>query len=159
MIASFDVGEKNLAYVVGNDKVVLEMKHIDIKKKKPQTIAESCEYISDILRERNWNDCSHILIEQQVKSNVRAQRIAQHLWTWFRVSYPNMSTKFVSATLKTSDGGTMTYARRKKWAVTETIRLLRNDEKTLEYIKSLPKCDDVSDAYLQMIAWLKRSVD
>lgn len=153
IVASFDVGEQNLAYVIGSIDTIVDMKHIDIKHKKTQTIPESCDMISDLLSNVNWSSCERILIEQQIIKNVRAQRISQHIWTWFRMSYPNIPILYVSSKLKTFGNRDMSYTQRKQWTVKETLKRIK-DTNFNQYFTSLSKKDDVADAYLQMIAWL-----
>lgn len=158
IIASFDIGEKNLAYVVGTINNLIDMKLINVKKRKYQTIPESCELISEELKSRNWIDCDRILIERQMKSNVRCQRISQHVWTWFRVSYPSIPVSYISPILKTKNSKEpMNYVRRKKWAIEETKKSLIDDKMYLEKFLALPKKDDVADAYLQMMMVLKQN--
>ena len=157
IVASFDVGEKNMAYVIGNEDRLIAMKRVNVKLKRAQTIAESCDLISRELASTDWSVCDRVLIEQQMKRNVRAQRVGQHIWTWFRLSYPSIGVVNVSPTLKTRNSLTVSYSQRKAWAVRETERLLKDDAVHLAYMASLPKRDDVADAYLQMITWIRRT--
>ena len=150
MIASFDIGEKNFAYVIGTADIITEMRHINVVKKAKQTITESCDIISDELAKQDWSKCTTVLIEQQMRANVRAQRVSQHIWTWFRLLHEKMTIKFVPSTMKTREAGKMTYPQRKRWAVNETKRLLKDDTVHYEYLTSLTKQDDVADAFLQL---------
>ena len=103
---SIDIGEKNFAYCIGqlqhNNQVdIKKIKHYNIVERKKQTILESCDKISTILE----NDpciktCFHVIIEQQTKSNIRSQRCAQHIWSFFHTKYKNKKVTFVAARLK-----------------------------------------------------------
>jgi hypothetical protein len=158
MIASFDIGEKNFAYSIGTRDFLHKWKHYNVMKKKTQTIIESCIAISKILDAEDWSKCKFVIIEQQMRTNIRAQRLAQHLWTWFFTKQPNLIIKFVPSSLKTQfflGKNNLTSYQRKKWAVTKTLSILkeRNDEKNLHYFDTLEKKDDISDTFLQLIAF------
>lgn len=156
IVTSFDVGEKNLAYVICHDTNVIDMVHVNVLMNKNQTISDSCEYISKHLSEKAWSNINTILIERQIKANIRALCISQHIWTWFRIKYPDLHVEYVSARLKTN-GEKLTYRERKKFTVIETRNRLK-DTKFITYLDSLPKQDDVCDAYMQYISWsLKKS--
>lgn len=159
IIASFDVGEKNFAYIVCNISIVkeelIDMRLVNIKSNSKQSVQISCERIMHELQSRNWSDCNYILIERQVKNNVRARLIAQHVWTWFRVSYPTIPVEYVQPQLKTLGFKFPTYWYRKQWAVNETLKRLEGS-KFLSTFKDLRKKDDVADAYMQMIAWFQK---
>lgn len=156
IVASFDVGEKNLAYVICDNGILLDMFHVNVLIRKKQTIAESCEYISNHLSEKDWSNVDTILIERQIKTNVRTMCVSQHLWTWFRIKYPTINIEYISAKLKT-DGETLTYRQRKKYTVVET-RIRLKDTKFLDLMDTFPKQDDVSDAYMQYIHWYQKSL-
>ena len=160
MIASFDIGEKNFAYSIGTRDELRCWRRHNVVVRKSQTILDSCEAISEILSSErdNWKDCSTIIIEQQVRGNLRAQRIAQHVWTWFRLSYPAATTQFIPASRKTQyflGANTLSNRGRKKWAIDKVVEILRerNDDKNLEYFYSTDKRDDLADTYLQLMAY------
>lgn len=157
MIASFDIGEANLAYVIGTRDKLSAMRHFNVKHKKKQSVIESCELISKILSDEDFSECKKVIIEQQMRSNVRAQRIAQHVWSWFSLMMPGLKPEFVSARMKTERG--LCYRERKKSAV-ETVRNIlkdRNDTVHLDYMSSLPKQDDVADAYMQVMVYVEKN--
>lgn len=153
MIVSFDIGEINLAYVIGNSDEIQCMKHVNVKKKKTQTIIESCEIISEILNSINYSSCSKVIIEQQMINNQRASRIAQHIWTWFHLMKPHLKPEFVRASSKTIRG--LNYRQRKKYTVDILTSILesRKDQTNLDYLSSLPKKDDIADAYIQLLEY------
>lgn len=155
MIASFDIGEVNFAYCIGTRDKLIVLKHVNIKKKSRQTIIESCDIISELLAAENFDTCSKVIIEQQVMKNVRAQKLAQHVWTWFRLLHPRLKPEFVSASIKTQRK--LSYKQRKQAAIDHVRQLLtaRGDIAHLEYMDSLPKQDDVADAYIQLVEYSK----
>lgn len=151
VIASFDIGEKNFAYVIGTKNTVIVMRHVDVVTKKRQTVIESCKEVSKVLESEDFSACDRVVIEQQMSRNVRAQRIAQHVWTWFSVRFPNIGAEFVSARIKTDRN--LSYRDRKRAAVDTVRKLLteRGDIEHLTYMNSLPKQDDVADACVQVL--------
>lgn len=158
LIASFDIGEKNFAYSIGSYDKLIKFGYYDVTGKKSQTICESCNKISKILEDEDWSICLKVVIEQQIRSNTRAQRLSQHVWSWFNLLHPRLEPEFVSSSLKTKkfyNGTTkLSDKGRKQWAVEYVKKLLkdRTDTKNYEYMISLPKLDDVADSYLQLMA-------
>lgn len=162
VIASFDIGEKNFAYSVGTKDYLNEWYHVDVVKRKGQTISESCDAITSVLKEKElttWIWCKKVIIEQQMRCNIRAQRLAQHVWTWFRLTLPEINVEFVPSSLKTrhflGPKNDLTPKGRKKWAIEKVREILkeRNDIDNLTYMDSLKKKDDIADTYLQLIAY------
>jgi hypothetical protein len=158
MIASFDIGEKNFAYCIGTASNVKKFRHENVLKKSRQTVLESCDLISKLLSEEDFSGCFRVIIEQQMRVNTRAQRISQHVWTWFRLMKPELNPIFVRSSLKTQHflgKNSMTSRERKKWAVEKAIEILTSshDEINLDYINKCVKKDDVADTYLQLIAY------
>ena len=88
MIVSFDIGEVNFAYVIGTKDEIHEMRHINIKSKKTQTVLESCNKITDIIDSIDFSKCTKVIIEQQMCRNSRALRLSQHLWTCIQLKHP-----------------------------------------------------------------------
>jgi hypothetical protein len=163
MIASFDVGERNLAFCIGDEARLVRWRRADVvdaTRKRPQTIAESCEAISAVLASAGdwWTQCATVLIELQIRANVRAQRVSQHLWTWFRCTYPTLDVRYVCASLKTQTfvgKNELTPAQRKRWSTEYVEELLRTrgDITHLAYARAQPKRDDLCDAYAQLLAY------
>lgn len=169
-IISFDIGEKNFAYCVGiltdDDEIIInKIEHHDIVKKKKQTITESCILITELLdKETMYNTTMYnttIIIEQQMRANVRAQRLAQHVWSYFYLKFPKICVKFVPSHLKTQHflgKNTLDSRKRKKWAIVKVNEILNSDthdhQSILTEINNLPKQDDVCDTILQLFAFL-----
>lgn len=156
MIASFDIGEVNFAYAIGTKDKLNKLRHVNLVDTKRQTIIQSCEKVSEILNGENFDMCNKVIIEQQSRFNIRAQRLAQHVWSWFNITHSWLNPEFVAASIKTNRK--LTYKQRKQFAIDNVMKLLteRNDIDHIKYIKSLPKQDDVADAYLQLVEYENR---
>ncbi|MGL5961848.1 MAG: hypothetical protein ACRCZ0_07830 [Cetobacterium sp.] len=174
-IVSFDVGEKNFAYSIilktnDNELIIEKIAHHNILKKKMQTIIESCIIMTEILEniiKTLKNEVFSIIIEQQMRTNIRAQKLAQHLWSYFYLKFGMKDSafclKFVPSHLKTQyflGKNKLDNRARKKWAVTKVHDILKkhNTEQNkfiLSEIDALKKQDDVCDTILQSIAFLK----
>ena len=114
-------------------------------------------YIFDLL--------SFIVIEDQIKKNTNAQRIAQHIYSYFTFIYHNWKPIFLfSSKLRTRLLGCprkekgmprpKRYKFIKEWAVTEAQKIFekRNDINYLNLYSELKKKDDVADAICQLQA-------
>ena len=115
-------------------------------------------YIFDLL--------SFIIIEKQMKKNTNAQRIAQHIYSYFTFIYydwkpiilfpSKLKTKILGCPKK--DKG-MSRPKRykyiKEWAVKKAQKIFekRNDINYLNLYSALKKNDDVADAICQMQAF------
>lgn len=184
-IISIDIGEKNFAfsfikYTKEENANVFEVEDVNLYnviEKPKQTIIESCCKISNLLQTHDDKicTCSFILIEQQMRPNIRAQRVAQHVWSYLHTKYvtgkkpgehPNITS--VSSTLKTKMFTTVDLSKhqRKKW-VTDSI-LTRNivvlakthaittiiPDHILTKIQEFIKQDDVCDTIVQALVFL-----
>lgn len=204
MFASFDMGEKNFAFCVADvtDNTILpgpkkrgvpqppivnafdiDVRSIechDVVTKKGQSVIDSCIHVSKILdADPSLPLCSTILIEQQVMANVRAQRMAQHVWSYFHTKFPSKPVIMVPARLKTQHflgKNTLGPKERKKWAIDKVLHIIdecSNHEEPVEIepgcrvfinptfkekMDDLRKRDDVCDTILQLIAFLQSGV-
>jgi hypothetical protein len=165
-IASFDIGEKNFAYCVGVADVAKEEIEIvkvalhDVLEKKRQTIAESCARISRILlNDPLLSVCDVVLIEQQMRANVRAQRVSQHVWSFFHTLFPDLKIVYVPSHLKTQrflGKNTLGNKQRKLWSVDQIIGctpVLSGHDSIKQAIREMGKKDDVCDTILQLLAY------
>jgi hypothetical protein len=160
MIASFDIGEKNFCFCIAERDKIIKWELLNVMKKKSQTIIESCQEISIILFQYKdiLEKCSHVLIEQQMRKNIRATRIGQHVWSWFSLILPDLKIQFFPAYMKTRfflGKNTLNNKQRKTWAVEKACEILqaRNDIEHLNYLKSSRKKDDLADTLLQLIVF------
>lgn len=187
-VVSVDIGEKNFAYsIIQFIKLpetqtplikVLKTFHYNIlnETKSKQTILNSCIKLCHVLEsDTDISECNLILIEQQMRTNIRAQRIAQHLWSYLYTKFIVLKTKplleitMVPSSLKTQTflgSNTLKNKERKKWAISmilfnEIFTIAKTkfnieveiSKNILETINNMPKKDDVCDTILQAIAY------
>ncbi len=158
MIASFDIGEKNFAYAIGTKDTLVKWRHVNVMEKKRQTVVQSCIAITEVLEKEDWTNCK-VIIEQQMRTNSRASRLAQHVWSYFYLVHPESNPTFIPAHRKTQfflGKNSLSNKERKKWSVEMVREILtgREDNANLTYLESLPKKDDVADTLLQLMAHL-----
>lgn len=118
-----------------------------------------------------WNLCSTIVIEQQVKRNYMAQKLEQHVISWFSiyyktsiniVIYPARHKYFLFGCAKkvidkkTKKLRTIKPKERKNWAskIALDIFTCRKDLWGLEFINKLKKKDDIADCIIQLSAYV-----
>lgn len=146
--ASVDTQNLNLITMKVENVYLYDVLTSFSKKKKP-TIIESCSKITRILETTpDVATCAVVLMEQQTRANIRAQRLAQHIWSYFhtknllsrlteqplnlqpqnidRTETNNNPVKllFVSSKLKTSCfvKEPLTQAERKKWTTDAVLK-------------------------------------
>ncbi|ASZ85132.1 152R [Cherax quadricarinatus iridovirus] len=164
MIASFDIGEKNFAYCIGdeNEKIYKICYH-DVMKKKTQTVVESCQILTEILMDdKMLDECKSIIIEQQMKCNTRAQRVSQHVWSFFHLKFyhqKDVVIKFIPSHFKTQyflGKNKLDNKQRKVWSIQKVTTEIPIGEELLSQINGLKKKDDVCDTVLQLIAYVNK---
>ncbi len=175
LIASFDIGEKNFAYCIAetvsedpNQAInILKISHNNVMLKKTQTVLESCIRVSALMSEDNQlASCDRFVIEQQMRCNTRAQRLAQHVWSTLYARFPDRVIKFVPSHMKTQHfigKNTLKDKERKTWSVIKvTQENVMGDtdlhRHIIEQIQAIKKKDDVCDTILQVIAYVDRDV-
>lgn len=114
-----------------------------------------------------WNQVDAVVIEQQFSGSIRSKpgggfckvntganvvaiKIAQTIYTWFLLKYPDTSVEYYNGAFKTNTLGApsgINKAQRKKWSTDKAIEILniKGDNDAIEYMKSLRKKDDVAD--------------
>ncbi len=180
-IASFDIGEKNFAYCIADYSApsapgtsattgrlnILKIAHHNVILKKTQTVIESCVRISTLMSEdKQLMACDRFVIEQQMRCNTRAQRLAQHVWSTLYARFPDRLIKFVPSHMKTQHfigKNELKDKERKIWSVVKVTQegVMGDSERhkeIIEEIESMKKKDDVCDTILQVIAYVGREV-
>jgi hypothetical protein len=181
-IVSVDVGEKNFAFCVcafdsESSKLVVKSVVLEsVKKKKTQSTTISCANLTNMFEEAGLaSSCELVLIEQQVSGNTKAQKLAQHTWTYFHTKFlkTDKSVVFVPASLKTQvflGDNALSYNERKKWSVLQIVSgnlvtgalkfglSLEITEEAKRQISVLKKKDDVSDSILQATAFTAKTL-
>jgi hypothetical protein len=188
-LLSIDVGEKNFAFSVleknGTTVTVTDavLVNIQAEKKKDRSIINACITLTSLFEtDERVIACDLVVIEQQVRSNIRAQKLAQHVWSYFYTKFLNTNKRvsFVPASLKTQilfgaeqkptetngRSNTLDYKQRKKWSIVhvttgqliDSARLhgleVTVPENIVHYINSLKKKDDVCDTIVQAVAYI-----
>jgi len=181
LIASFDIGEKNFAYCIAdyraNDNTdtiadasqpnILKVAHHNVILKKTQTVLESCVRVSALMSEdAQLMACDRFVIEQQMRCNTRAQRLAQHVWSTLYARFPDRVIKFVPSHMKTQHfigKNQLKDKERKTWSVVKVTQegVMGDSERhrqIIEEIEGMKKKDDVCDTILQVIAYVGRNL-
>lgn len=172
LIASFDIGEKNFAYCIANvdssnQTHIFKIAHNDVVLKKTQTVIESCMIVSALVRaDTILMKCDRFIIEQQMLCNVRAQRLAQHIWSTLYTLFPDRLIKFVPSHMKTQHfigKNKLKDKERKTWSVIKVTKdgVMGDSEchrHIIDEINQLKKKDDVCDTILQLIAYVNRDI-
>jgi len=171
LIASFDIGEKNFAYCVAetidNHLSIVNITHDNVIFKRNQTVIESCVRISTLIRaDTRLMACDRFIIEQQMRCNTRAQRLAQHVWSTLHTLFPDRLVKFVPAHMKTQHfigKNQLKDKERKTWSVVKVTQdgVMGESDRHKEIIAEIEKMkkkDDVCDTILQVIAYVHRDV-
>jgi len=181
-VLSIDVGEKNFAYSVieinfEERKLVVNrivLANAQAEKKKDRCIANTCIALTTLFESDCLAiSCDLVVIEQQVRSNARAQKLAQHTWSYFNTKFLNTNKRVITipASIKTQvlfDNTQPTptdYRKRKQWSVSTVMtgQLTTNalvhglevtiPESVLREISLLKKKDDVCDTIVQAVAY------
>lgn len=169
-IASFDIGEKNFAYCIADYSAtgrlnILKIAHHNVILKKTQTVIESCVRVSALMSEdEQLMACDRFVIEQQMRCNTRAQRLAQHVWSTLYARFPDRLIKFVPSHMKTQHfigKNQLKDKERKTWSVVKVTQegVMGDSERhrqIIEEIEGMKKKDDVCDTILQVIAYVCR---
>ena len=165
--------------VYTNGKVIL-YKNVNLTEKVENNNIINPEYyynMSDVLDEFSeyWDKCDKFVIEKQmafgVKTNIMAIRLGQHCWSYFACKYGRdkeliefpayHKTQLLGAEkveVKSRNDTrykSMTKPKRKKWCINKAMYIftLRDDQKTLESMKTTKKKDDLADVLCQLQAY------
>lgn len=163
-ILSFDVGIKNLAYcLLDNDEGNVNIKSWDCVQ-IPTDIKQIIEYLNNLYEEKLeliLSDIDVVLIEKQPNRNPRMKMIETILTTYFLMK---KSKKVISYSAKYKLGKTIgnqmkgksNYRERKLISVSKCKLFLKNQKmnKELEIINQSKKKDDLSDCFLQILAYI-----
>ena len=166
-IASFDVGSKNLSFVILENKKIISWHNLNISSSN--SVCESLVYELDKHIEL-FNECAHIVIEKQPSKNNKMRIIEGLLNAYFVIkgkcsSDSNVSKVVVySAKHKLNSmiknmkdfNGKDGYNNRKKLSVKITENYVHENE-TQEFIQifeNSKKKDDLADCLLQGLKYL-----
>lgn len=176
-IASFDIGMKNFAFAVidwkgrksilgnqgGTEFEIVDLQNIDIttSDKIEKDIARNIIDVLDAYKSL-WDQCDYFIIEQQMQfrhaTNIKALKISQYVLCYFCIHYKDKTIVEYPAYHKTQVLGApsgLTKYERKKWAV-NTVRNLLKERSEEHLLDSFTKLDDICDACLLGIAYIKQ---
>ena len=108
-----------------------------------------------------WENVNVVLIEQQMQfhnnNNIKAIKIAQHIYSHFLIKYPDKIVIEYPAYHKTQVFGAPTKLKkpeRKKWAIHFIENILNKYLHTSSFFNNLKKKDDISDCILMCFAYI-----
>lgn len=162
---SIDVGKVNLGIYVEEfssvdqgQAIYLQRVDLTLCKKERVTVTflkRMFDFLDSI--KTHLEKCDYFVIEKQMRTNPEAQFVDHALQSYFLIHYKDKQVVSFSSKNKTHlfDDTKMSKYQRKKWAVEKAIKMFtdRGDTERLEYIKSLKKKDDASDAVCQLDAF------
>ena len=167
-IASFDVGSKNLSFVILEDKKIISWNNLNVSSNT--SVCESLVYELDKYIDM-FNTCMHIVIEKQPSKNNKMRIIEGLLNAYFVIkgkccSMSNVSKVVVysakhklNAMIKNIKdfNGKEGYNNRKKLSVKIAENYLHNSELNSEFVQTFEKSkkkDDLADCLLQGLKYL-----
>lgn len=159
-ILSFDVGIKNLAFCCMHDMKIINWDCVEI----PTDIKKIIEYLDNLFEcmlKFEWETFDLILVEKQPNRNPRMKMIETLLMTYFLMkkvmSVKSYSAKYkLGKTIGKQVKGQDNYRIRKKISIEKCKCFLKQNEmiKDLETINKSKKKDDLSDCFLQILAYI-----
>ena len=170
MLASFDVGIKNLSFAILDGNKIVEWQILNIEAKKGQTQTETLVYTLDEYL-KIFNKCEDVIIEKQPSRNNKMRIIEGLISAYFVIKgkcEKKSNIKKVisySAKHKLNDhikkipgfNGKTGYSARKKLSVEITKHFMENtDQKKVmkDLFKASKKKDDLADCLLQGLKYL-----
>jgi len=179
LLLSIDIGVKNFAYCILNEtsQSIVAWECFTLTKEK--NFISLLKSLIDGLKERHslFEKCCKVIVERQPKCNVKMQKVATALLTYFLIHYPVVPIIEYSSKYKLNKTTLMNinltkeqedklqqiktnYCRRKKMSVFCCENYLENsskqdqDEKWIKYFQQSKKKDDLADSYLQGRAYI-----
>lgn len=151
-------------YIYKNNFEIVHHHNIDISDPNNTTNQLSSQIFLNICQVLDtysslWEHVQYFIIEQQMQfknnNNIKALKIAQHIYSYFLIHYPQKHIQEYCAYYKTRVLGAplrLKKHERKKWAIVKTheILQLKNQSQLLDDYK---KKDDVSDCVLMAITF------
>lgn len=147
-ILSIDVGLVNFSYCIkGSDGKIT---HID-------RLAVTHKSVLELFKSLDLSDCTTVIIENQMRVNIKCVRLQQHITTYFMIVHPQIKIVPFSSKHKTCvfTQEKMTQRQRKMWSVNKALEILkeRNEDWVIDKINHDKKKDDMADVIMQLEAY------
>lgn len=170
MLVSFDVGIKNLSFVILDGSKIIDWQILNVETKKGQTQAETLVYaLDDYLK--IFNKCEEVIIEKQPSRNNKMRIIEGLINAYFVIKgkcdkksgikkvFSYSAKHKLNEYIKKIPGfnGKSGYTARKKLSVEITRKFIENSEqkkKFIEQFQASKKKDDLADCLLQGLKYL-----
>jgi hypothetical protein len=141
-IGAIDIGTKNTAYAFWTNG---NLNYFTL-----QPASNIDELVNSLNNLSNYfTKCSHIYIEQQMRTNFNAVKIECQMNMWFKLSMPNVNVISFPPKKKYQNIDKIIYNtqyKRKKWASNYVLQFIPPN--LFEEYTCLKKKDDVADAIL-----------
>ena len=141
-IGAIDIGTKNTAFVFWVNGILNYFTSM-----AANNIDELVNSLNHLLN--HFELCSHIYIEQQMRTNFNAVKIESQMKMWFKIIFPKIKIISFSPKKKYQNIDKTihnTQYKRKKWASNFVLQLI--PPCLLEKYQELKKKDDVADAII-----------
>ena len=163
MILSIDVGIRNLAMCLLDDKTNLVVKW-DVDGIPPQHDDGVYVSLRKHLDERPWVlDASTILIEKQPDRNKKMVAVMHFLYAYFIIKCPHAETILYDARHKIPDvagPGKSQYLKRKKVSIERCEEFIRSGPTNAHWLDTFLKSkkkDDLADTVMQALSFVNRT--
>lgn len=159
-LVAFDMGKRNFAWAIVEVTEITERFVVHSFDKKDLGTDHIFHNLHLYLQEQeaHFQDCDVILIEQQMKTNIVALKMAQHVYAFFLLRHATKTVLEYSSVHKTRvfGLGSTTKSKRKKFAIEQVHKLLESDPVMLDMLSLHQKQDDICDCILMCLAYAQK---
>jgi hypothetical protein len=161
---SFDIGTKNLAFVIMTDDLTIEnWDVISIDRMNTTQIVSKLKTLFDN-DDVNVSTIRNVLLEKQPSRNVKMRVVENTLDVFFTMigikNVVHYSAKHKLGSIGKNVRGTKNYSLRKKYAISMCRAFLKSRDHicALEMFESHKKKDDLSDCLLQCVSYIDQQL-
>jgi len=163
MILSIDVGTRNLAMCLLDEKSGNLVRHWDVDGIPPQHADGVYVAMRDHLDARPWVlEADTILIEKQPERNKKMVSVMHFLYAYFIIKCPKAETILYDARHKVPDvvgPGKAQYNKRKKVSIERCEAFIRDGSTNAHWLDTFLKSkkkDDLADTVMQALSFVNR---